>query len=96
MLYLLRVASIVAFAGLLVPSLAAAHPHGMPFAELSDQIEGVEDQVEDLQTSVDGLDGKADTLQDSIDDIEDKVDDLEKTHKKLRKSIPELGDLEDF
>ena len=35
-------------------------------------------------------------LEKKADKIEDVADDLEKTHKKLRKSIPELGDLEDF
>ena len=35
-------------------------------------------------------------IEKKADKIEDLADDLEKTHKKLRRSIPELGDLEDF
>jgi len=38
----------------------------------------------------------AEKLQKKAEKIEDKADDLEKSHRKLRKSIPELGDLEDF
>ena len=40
--------------------------------------------------------GMADKIEKKADRIDDMADDLEKTHKKLRKSIPELSDLEDF
>lgn len=50
----------------------------------------------DIDIDEDEIEKMADKLQKKADKIEDKADDLEKTHRKLRKSIPELGDLEDF
>ena len=50
----------------------------------------------DIDIDEDELEKMTDKLQKKADKIEDKADDLEKTHRKLRKSIPELGDLEDF
>ncbi len=50
----------------------------------------------DIEIDEDEIEKMAEKLQKKAEKIEDKADDLEKTHRKLRKSIPELGDLEDF
>ena len=50
----------------------------------------------DFDIDEDEIEKLASKLEKKADKIEDLADDLEKTHKKLKKSIPELGDLEDF
>lgn len=55
-----------------------------------------EDMEIDIDIDEEKIEKMAEKLQKKADKIEDKADDLEKTHRKLRKSIPELGDLEDF
>jgi hypothetical protein len=55
---------------------------------------------EDMEIEIDldeeKIEKMAEKLEKKADKIEDLADDLEKTHKKLKRSIPELGDLEDF
>jgi hypothetical protein len=55
---------------------------------------------EDMEIEIDideeKIEKMAEKIQKQADKLEEKADDLEKTHRKLKKSIPELGDLEDF
>jgi hypothetical protein len=55
-----------------------------------------EDMEIEIELDEKAIEKMADKLEKKADKIEDMADDLEKTHKKLRKSIPELGDLKDF
>ena len=50
----------------------------------------------DFDIDEDEIEKLASKLEKKADKIEDLADDLEKTHKKLRNSISELEDLEDF
>jgi hypothetical protein len=53
----------------------------------------MEDEIEDKAAEIEKM---AEKLERKAEKIEDIADDLEKTHRKLRRSVPELGDLEDF
>ena len=55
-----------------------------------------DDMEDDIEVKTEDLEKMAGKLEKKAEKIEDMADDLEKTHKKLRRSIPELGDLEDF
>jgi hypothetical protein len=55
-----------------------------------------DDMEYEIEIKAEELEKMADKLEKKAEKIEDLADDLEKTHKKLRRSIPELGDLEDF
>ncbi len=55
-----------------------------------------DDMEDEIEINTEDLEKMAENLEKMADRIEDMADDLEKTHKKLRRSIPELGDLEDF
>ncbi len=55
-----------------------------------------DDMEDEIEIRTEDLEKMAHKLEKKADKIEDMADDLERTHKKLRRSIPELGDLEDF
>ena len=55
-----------------------------------------DDMEDEFEIKPDDLEKMASKLEKKAEKIEDMADDFEKTHKKLRRSIPELGDLEDF
>jgi len=55
-----------------------------------------DDMEEEIDVKTADLEKMADRLEKKADKLEDIADDLEKTHRKLRRSISELGDLEDF
>jgi hypothetical protein len=55
-----------------------------------------DDMEDEIEIKTEDLEKMADKLEKKADKIEDLADDLEKTHKKLKRSIPELGDLDDF
>ncbi len=55
-----------------------------------------DDMEDEIEIKSDDLEKMARKLEKKAEKIEDKADDLKRTHKKLRRSIPELGDLEDF
>ncbi len=55
-----------------------------------------DDMEDEIEIKSDDLEKMARKLEKKAEKIEDMADDLERTHKKLRRSIPELGDLEDF
>jgi hypothetical protein len=61
-------------------------------------IDGFDDDDIDIDIDIDteAIEKMAEKLEKKAEKIEDLADDLEKTHRKLRKSIPELGELEDF
>jgi vacuolar-type H+-ATPase catalytic subunit A/Vma1 len=55
-----------------------------------------DDMEDEMEVKTEDLEKMAEKLEKKADKLEDIADDLEKTHRKLRRSIPELGDLEDF
>lgn len=55
-----------------------------------------DDMEDEIEIKSDDLEKMARKLEKKVDKIEDKAGNLERTHKKLRRSITELGDLEDF
>jgi len=55
-----------------------------------------DDMEVEIEIKTEDLEKMADKLEKKAEKVEDVADDLEKTHRKLRRSIPELGDLEDF
>lgn len=55
-----------------------------------------DDMEDEIEIKSDDLEKMARTLEKKAEKIEGMADDLEKTHNKLRRSVPELGDLEDF
>jgi predicted dehydrogenase len=55
-----------------------------------------DDMEKEIEINSEDLEKMADKLEKKAEKVEDIADDLKKTHRKLRRSIPELGDLEDF
>jgi len=55
-----------------------------------------DDMEDEIRIKTENLEKMAHKLDKTADKIEDMADDLEKKHNKLRRSITELGDLEDF
>jgi hypothetical protein len=55
-----------------------------------------DDMELEIEIDKEALEKMVKKIEKKADKIEDMADDFEKKHRKLRRSIPELGDLEDF